>query len=81
MNIHYTYRDYNPVSIQYDLRDKHNVWINMHMQGFLTPEIVQDHMVYLLDNNVPEGLVEAILTYPEDQIYGKDITVVFEAGS
>lgn len=80
MNIHYTYRYYSPVSIQYSIQDKNNVWINMNMKGFLTPTIVHDHMVYLLDDNVPQGLVEAILNYPDNEQNKKDVTVLFEAG-
>ena len=81
MNIHYTYREYTPNPIQYDLQDRDNIWINMYMRGYLTPTILADHMRWLFEDNVPEGLIEAILTYPEDQRYMKDMTVVFEAGS
>lgn len=81
MIIHYTYINNYPIPIFYSHNDPRHIWVNMNMKGFLTPGIVRNHMLYLLDNNVPEGLVEAILAYPEDQQYMKDVTVVFEAGS
>lgn len=77
MIIHYTYRDYTPVLLTYDMRYKDHVWVNMHMKGFLTPTIVHDQLYYWLEQEPPAGLVEAILTYPDMGENGKDVTVVF----
>lgn len=49
----------------------------MNMKGFLNEEIVYAHLCSLMDKTPPKGLVKAILTYPDDVEYGKDVTVVF----
>ena len=80
MIIHYTYINLTPIPIFYTKKDPRHIWVNMHMKGFLTEEIVYAHLCSLMDKTPPKGLVEAILDYPEGAD-GQDVTVVFKAGS
>ena len=77
MIIHYTYINNYPIPIFYSHNDPRHIWVNMNMKGFLNEEIVYAHLCSLMDKTPPKGLVKAILTYPDDVEYGKDVTVVF----
>lgn len=77
MIIHYTYINLTPIPIFYTHKDPRHIWVNMHMKGFLTEEIVQAHLYELMDTTPPRGLVKAILNYPEFPDGSKEVTVVF----
>ena len=58
-------------------RQTYSLTLNMNMKAFHIPEVIHGFLLSHLGFDAPESLIEAILTYPDDVLNGKDVTVVF----